>query len=209
MRAAALGWLGFGLALVAAPFAALADAPFSEGGVEALPAGWAAFWEAFGPALTFASPGVVLGVWQFVVGLALGLVVFAARGLPTAARARSPWAARLTAVALALLAVHGAGAAVEGAGLLFGPLANVGFALYLPTLFLAPFVASIAGVVVLARGGLSRHAGWGLALAPIALVMAMIAFTQFPGGTAPGLALPWALALSAARSEAASPELGR
>lgn len=182
------------LAFLVAPFAAMADAPFSPGGVEGAPPFWVAFYETFEPAFTFASPRVVLDAWQLATAAALTLVLAGAwmwlRASVTFGRARPvAW------TAWGMLAVHTLGIVIESLSFREGLFESVGFALYFPTTFVAPLAACVAGFAALRSRALNRSSAWALAAAPLFLVAAMVLFNQFPGGTAPGLAAPWALAL--------------
>lgn len=189
-----VGLAGATLALLAAPFAAFADAPFAPGGTDALPGFWRAFHEAFLPLFTFASPRVVLDVWQLIVAAAFAAVIFAVRPLLNVTRKKAPRSGILLAGAFGLLCVHALGIVIESITFGWTTGESVGFALYFPTLFIQPLAATLAGVSAWRAGALGPGIAWPLTLAPVFLVAAMLMFQQFPGGTAPGLLAPWAIA---------------
>lgn len=185
--------IGFAVTLVAAPFAAAADAPFAP---DAPPAPVTWFQDVVGPALTFASPRVVLDVWQLVVAAGL-LAVLVAAFATLRALGGSGTRAPVAFAALAVLAVHVLGILLESATFGWAPGEMAGFAAYFPTMFLEPLVLCAAGVLALRHRSPPKGVAWAWVVAPLAFVASQLVFFQFPGGSAPGLALPWMLATRA------------
>lgn len=194
--AAGIGAAGGLLVVITAPFAALADAPFSPGGWQSLPRHAAALHEVMRPAFEFADPVAVLRWWE--APLALGFALIAASSVPLGKRShsRDRLVGFLVVAATALLAALAMGIGLE---VLLGP-ETPGTILYFIATPLAPLAACLAGGLALQRQALPRAAAWALVAAPPAMLASGLLLPQFPAGTGLGLAVAWTVAVLAGSS---------
>jgi|ERR1700682_165017 len=188
---AGLAWLGAALVVISAPFAALADAPFSPGGWQALPGYAALVHDTLRPAFEFASPEWVLRIWEAPLALGFALIAASAGPLVMRARVNHPKIGYLILIAAALLGMLALGTGSEAA---LGTNSPLGFLYFLATP-LAPLGACAAGALALRARALNRGSAWSLTAAPVASLGSLAVLPQFPAGTGLGLALAWAIAV--------------
>lgn len=193
-----MAWIGAAVAIVCAPFVALADGLVVDPLLADAPRWALDLHDIAGPLVEFSSPPVAMRVWQLPMAVGVLFALSQGGGIAWGLTAERNTRLALSA-ALAATGAASLGALLESLTSAETMGENVGFALYFVGIPVALIATSVLGVVSLREKTLPRSYGLALALSPLAVVVFSLVLLQFPAGQLPIFALFWAILTGARR----------